>query len=342
MVDLKENNATSLVMGHERMFFARRIGRPIRRAVVAALLLAGAQAGVGYANEEISVQLPGGEEMVFVWIEPGTFTMGTTAEQMDLLRTVPKSVYEWIQHEQPAHEVTLTRGFYLGKYEVTKGQWSSVVSALDLRRLREPWQWEDLLRVDPKPKDPASHIPWVLAQEFIQHLNRAAEDSLFRLPTEAEWEYACRAGSRTVWPFGDDDGMLGEYAWYRETACPHRSCDFFREVGTKRPNAWGLHDMLGSMSEWVQDWYGPYSPESQTDPSGPPSGLETVLRGSSSHAPSWNVRPANRSYLALHNASNENGLRLVYRGSSPSTDVQPESFGRIKQGFVGPAKGPRE
>ena len=147
-------------------------------------------------------------------------------------------------HEGPVHEVELSEGFWLGKYEVTQGQWEAVMG-------ETPWSG----RSDMSGKDsdyPAVYISWDDVQAFIGRLNAAAGDSLYRLPSEAEWEYACRAGTNTRWSFGDDESDLTYYAWYYDNA--HAWLERYgHKVGMLLPNPWGLHDMHGNVKEWVQD-----------------------------------------------------------------------------------------
>ena len=240
----------------------------MKRIGLIALLLTGT--GVGHASEMVIVELPWGTqmEMEMVWIEPGTFAMGTTQEQKRLLRR-NELWLDWFSNEQPVHQVTISRGFYLGKYEITQGQWKSVMST-------SPWLgWEDM-RVD--DRNPAAYISWNDMQMFIQVLNKAAGDSLYRLPTEAEWEYACRAKTNSLWSFGDDRNQWGDYAWYDENARDVGE-KYAHQVGTKLPNPWGLYDMHGNVWEWCQDWYGPYSNGSKVDPFGPAAGIARVGRG---------------------------------------------------------------
>ena len=194
-------------------------------------------------------------DMEFVWIEPGVFQMG---------------------HEGAQHEVEISRGFYLGQYEVTQAQWEAVMGT-------RPWQTSsgrDLADVVSNPSHPAVYLSWHDAQAFVSRLNDAAGDSLYRLPAEAEWEYACRAGTQTLWSFGDDENELTHYAWYEENT-EYAGEDYAHEVGKKRPNAWGLYDMHGNVWEWVQDWYSGnyYDSSPRLDPRGPASGFYRVSRG---------------------------------------------------------------
>ena len=239
--------------------------------------------------------LPGGGEMAFVWIEPGEFQMGS-----------PESEEGRFWDEGPLHEVELSRGFWLGKYEVTQGQWSSVMG-------ETPWSGEDY--VQENPSHPAVYISWPDVQEFIGRLNAAAGEAVYRLPSEAEWEYACRAGTQTRWSFGDDASQLGDYAWYRANAWDVGE-DYAHAVGTKLPNAWGLYDMHGNVWEWVQDRYGShyYNSSPRVDPPGPSSGSHRVIRGGNFGHGASDLRSAARgdgSSHILHNRYGYIGVRLV-------------------------------
>ena len=252
------------------------------------------------ANLEITVDLPGDATMVLVRIPRGTFVMGTTAEQETALRANRL----WRQHlsiAQPAHEVTISQGFYLGKYEITQGQWEAVMGTTP---------WANHGQVLEGPDSPASYLSWEDVHQFAQRLNAAAEDSLYRLPTEAEWEFACRAATTTTWSFGDDAAQLGEYAWFRANAWDGGD-GHPRQVGTRQPNPWGLHDMHGNLAEWVQDWFAPYSEESQEDPQGPPSGLERVFRSGYYFIQSPYTRSAFRLHYAPDFRGSGVGARLL-------------------------------
>ena len=146
------------------------------------------------AVSDTTVTLPGGAKMEMVYISPGTFLMGS-----------PESEPERDNSESPQHEVTITNGFYLGKYEVTQGQWQKVMGTT-------PWTGQDYVQAN--PDHPAVYVSWNDSQEFIHKLNVAAGDSLYRLPTEAEWEYACRAGTTTRFNSGNNDSDLSNAGWY--------------------------------------------------------------------------------------------------------------------------------
>ena len=227
--------------------------------------------------------LAGGIE--FVWIEPGVFQMGSNAGRND---------------ERPVHEVEISRGFWLGKYEVTQGQWKAVMDT-------EPWAGRDRVKSD--PSYPAVIISWDEVQEFISRLNAEAGEELYRLPTEAEWEYACRAKTQTRWSFGDDERQLTDYAWYHGNNYPTKGA---KAVGGKDPNPWGLYDMHGNVWEWVQDWYDEdyYNSSPRVDPQGPTSGLGRVIRGGHfGHIDG--VRSAYRHFHSPDSRSYTIGVRLL-------------------------------
>ena len=232
---------------------------------------------------ELVVVLPGGAEMEFVWISPGTFMMGSPDTEVGR------------RSDEKVHEVEISQGFYLGKYEVTQRQWEAVMG-------NNPSDF----RVADRPVE---NISWNYVQEFIGVLNAAAGDSLYRLPSEAEWEYACRAGTTTRWSFGDDEGLLGDYAWYSGNNSPNGT----KAVGGKLPNPWGLYDMHGNVWEWVQDWYSSsyYNSSPRVDPQGPDSGSKRVTRGGYFNESARYLRSAWRSSLSPGYTRNWIGARLV-------------------------------
>ena len=226
----------------------------------------------------------GGAEMSFVWIEPGVFQMGS-----------PSSEVGHRSDEGPLHEVEISRGFWLGQYEVTQGQWEAVMG-----------DNPSLYRGDDRPVE---SVFWYDVHEFIGRLNAAAGDSLYRLPTEAEWEYACRAGTSTRWSFGDDESRLTNYAWYDDNTRPWST----RAVGQKLPNPWGLYDMYGNVWEWVQDWYDSdyYNSSPRVDPPGPDTGSFRVRRGGYFRNDTRTLRSAERAYSSPDIGTGYIGVRLV-------------------------------
>ena len=239
---------------------------------------------------ELTVTLPGGATMEMVWIEAGTFLMGS-----------PDTETGRGSDEGPQHEVTISQGFYLGKYEITQGQWEVVMAST-------PWSGEDYVMEN--PEHPAVNISWDDTQQLIQELNDAAGEDIYRLPTEAEWEYACRAGTTTRWSFGDDEGQLGDYAWYAANAW-EAGLQYAQPVGTKLPNPWGLYDIHGNVFEWCHDWYGAYTVDSQIDPPGPATGSRRVIRGDSFGASAKTVRSAYRNNYLPSDRGYWSGARLL-------------------------------
>ena len=196
----------------------------------------------------------------FAWIKPGIFSMGS-----------PQSEVDRDNIEGPQTRVTITRGFWMGIHEVTQKEFSSVMGS-------NPSQFKgDLL--------PVEQVIWYDATNYCakltvkgRHAGQLPMGSVFRLPTEAEWEYACRAGTKTRFSQGDDPGYvnLGKFAWYRAN-----SGNQTHSVGQKLPNEWGLYDMYGNVYEWCSSWYGVYPGGSVVDPKGPPSGAYRAMRGGS-------------------------------------------------------------
>ena len=273
--------------------------------------------------------------MEMVWIEPGTFTMGAGTAGYPL-------------GDGPEHQVTITQGFYLGKYELTLGQWESVVSA-DVPGWKpvfpgnvfgQPRFSLGLTRFG--PDHPANCMSWHHTQNIVSKLNAAEGDSVYRLPTEAEWEYACRAGTTTMWFFGDDPSLFGEYAWYGKKAS-----GYIEPVGQKLPNTWGLYDMYGNIREWCWDWYGPYSAEPQVDPMGPTDPIEIrhttcmfrqecytrIVRGGSIMTPYGLFAKSASRYMIDHGSNHDGlcGMRLLRMSPGSSSSVAPETWGQIKR-----------
>lgn len=234
-----------------------------------------------YASETVYANSIG---MEFVLISAGTFLMGSDDGDAEARND-----------EKPRRQITISKPFYLSKYEVTQEQWERLMGSNPYSLARTYGsRWDSLLEKPGRfkgPKNPAT-VSWDDAQAFIAKLNEREGRERYRLPTEAEWEYAARAGSTTRYSFGDDAGMLGRYAWHGE--------DFengsTHPVGGKASNAWGLHDMYGNVWEWVWDWYDAryYANSPATDPAGPQSGDKRVVRGGSRHETADDWRSAFR------------------------------------------------
>ncbi|MFM8727471.1 MAG: formylglycine-generating enzyme family protein [Planctomycetaceae bacterium] len=188
----------------------------------------------------------------------------------------------------------------MGRTEVTQGQWKKVMGT-------EPWKGKEYVREG--DDYPAVDVSWDDAVEFCKKLS-AMEGKVYRLPTEAEWEYACRGGTKTAFSFGNDEAELGKYAWFDGNA---RDIDerYAHSVAQKQANAFGLYDMHGNVWEWCSDWYDDYSSTPLTDPRGPSSGTSRVLRGGSWDNGPNNVRCARRGDSTPGLRGNDFGFRLV-------------------------------
>ena len=226
----------------------------------------------------------------WAWISPGTFTMGSTATA---LRHEPD--------ETPPTVTVLTKGLWMSRCEVTQQEYLAVMGS------NPSWFASDLNR-------PVENVTWAKATQYCARLTAREQTAgrlpagyLYRLPTEAEWEYSCRAGSATAYGYGDDPAgtQLGCYAWYWENAgatnAPAGSAQWIGEksyttqpVGTRQLNPWGLYDMHGNVWEWCLDWYGAYPGGRVVDPSGPASGEARIIRGGSWDSGAASCRSANR------------------------------------------------
>ena len=214
--------------------------------------------------------------MEFVWVPAGEFRMGSVSAEAE-------------PDEQPVTQVRISRGFWLGKYEVTQEEWQAMMGT-------NPSEFSGCGRC------PVDNVSWDDVQDLIRRLNARAEETLYRLPTEAEWEYAARAGTS-----GDRyTENLAAIAWYDEGS-DSRS----HPVGQKEPNRWGLHDMLGNVIERVQDWYGRYPGGTVTDPQGPRFGSSRVIRGGSWWYPAKGSRASDRASILPSRAGSLVGLRLL-------------------------------
>ena len=220
-----------------------------------------------------------GVSFTMIPVEGGTFTMGATSEQEDPF-----------EDEKPTHQVTLS-SYYIGETEVTQALWKAVMGS-------NPSEFKgDNL--------PVESVYWHDCQTFISKLN-ALTGKRFRLPTEAEWEYAARGGNQSRHTQYSGSSRIDDVAWYEDNS-GYKT----HPVKTKQPNELGLYDMSGNVDEWCQDWYGSYSSDAQTNPTGADSGSYRVCRGGNWFYSPWNCRSSNRCYSGPWDPSDELGLRLV-------------------------------
>jgi formylglycine-generating enzyme required for sulfatase activity len=264
------------------MFFGKSLHTA---AVIVALLLALAMVGCPPPSgegegETDTVMLPGAVPLEMVWIHGGTFMMGRYADEQDSL-----------DREDPRHQVTVP-GFWMGKYELTKRQWQAVMGTT-------PWSGYDHVLDD--LDSPAVWVSWDDAKAFITELNMDT-GLTFRLPSEAEWEYACRADTTTTTRFywGDDTSytLIDDYAWWWGNAWDADE-QYAHVVGLKLPNAFGLYDMSGNVLEWCEDdWHYGYTgaPTNGSAWVDSPRGSYRMIRGGRWNDYGYDCRSASRTY----------------------------------------------
>jgi len=250
-------------------------------------------------QRHLTLNLGAGVTMELVRISAGKFTMGSSGREEGSG-----------DDERPPREVTISRAFHIGVTEVTQAQWHAVMRG-------EPWDGRSSVKTG--ADWPAVYLSWTDAVEFCKKLSEKTGKTV-RLPTEAEWEYACRAGTKTRFYYGQDPGyrQLRNYAWYYENAWG-KDERYGHRVRRKKPNAWGLYDMHGNVWEWCGDWYAKdaYAPgEEQTDPRGPDSGRTRVLRGGSCGIYAKGCRSAARGSDRPVGRDTMTGFRVVVSGAA--------------------------
>jgi formylglycine-generating enzyme required for sulfatase activity len=264
----------------------------------------------------VPVEITNSIGMKLILIPPGEFMMGSTQEEVDrLLKEAKEKNYEqWykdrLPSEGPQHRVRITKSFYLGVTEVTQEQYQRVVGT-NPSEFSAAGGGKDVVAGQDTKRLPVEMVSWDEANEFCEKLSamprERATGRAYRLPTEAQWEYACRAGTTTKWFCGDDERALGDYAWYIANSDGRT-----HPVGEKKPTAWGLCDMHGNVWAWCQDWWeGDYYAKSPADdPAGPLGGSCRVIRGGSWFHPSGLWRSANRLGFVPGHRSHDLGLRV--------------------------------
>jgi formylglycine-generating enzyme required for sulfatase activity len=272
-----------------------------------------------------------------VLIPPGEFEMGSTPEEVQWAleygkknRVADKWYYDHVPGEAPRHHVKITRPFCMAAYQVTQGEYEKVMGInpiaftekqVDASTFNPPLpETEVKCRVDYRKrvmgKDTSRHpvetVNWDEAMEFCRKLSampaERAASRTYRLPTEVEWEYACRAGTTTRWCCGDDEAGLQEYGWYNKNAS-----GMTHPVGQKKPNVWGLYDMHGNVWQWCSDWFSAdyYKQSPPSDAIGSPAGSYRVVRGGYWSYPASSCRSASRYTNGPATRRHGNGFRVV-------------------------------
>ncbi len=250
-----------------------------RLAAVFAVFGAALRVAAAEPPAAASIDLGGGVSMEFVLIAPGKFVMGSEPDAGE-------------RDETPAHRVVITRAFYLGKYEVTQRQWTAVMGD-------NPSQFQGASL-------PVDSVSWDDTQRFLGQL-AAKTKRQFALPTEAQWEFACRAGTSTHWYFGENETALPEHAWVGANARQRTHA-----VGGKPANPWGVCDLYGNVWEWCADWYAnPYPAAEAVDPAGPATGAARVLRGGAWGDDASLARSAYRNSMGPNQRNRGTGFRCV-------------------------------
>ena len=237
--------------------------------------------------------------MKLVLIPKGTFMMGSPESE------------ERRDKNETQHEVTINKDYYLGVYEITQAQYEKVIG-------KNPSRFQGAEVGNENADLPVENVSWDDAVAFCKKLSELPEEKkagrVYRLPTEAQWEYACRAGSRTAYSFDDEEGLLPEYGWFKRNSSGRT-----HTVGLLDPNAWGVYDMHGNVWEWCSDRYGKYPKGAVSDPTGPEEGSRRVIRGGSRLYEAAICRSARRDRLPPSDRFDDLGFRIAL---SPSTSPQ--------------------
>jgi len=256
----------------------------------------------GSKNENFTIPLSDTVDLDMIWIEPGTFIMGSPGDELGRLE------------DESQHQVTLTQGYWLGKYEVTQGQYQAVMGE---NPSEQQDTWGDYHNIG--INYPVYNVSWNDATNFCAKLTaiereagRLPEGYEYTLPTEAQWEYACRAGTTTALNSGKElSGYwecpeMDEVGWYSGNSSKE-----LYPMGQKQPNAWGLYDMHGNVSEWCLDWYGDYPTSAVTDPTGPDTGEYRMIRGGCWNSNADHCRSAVRYHNLPSRVSSDDGFRVA-------------------------------
>ena len=234
--------------------------------------------------------------MKLVLIPKGTFQMGSPIEE------------DGAGDDKAQHQVTISKDYYLGVYEVTQALYEKVMGS------NPSYFQKRVIHKGDSSMYPVEYVSWEHAVEFCKKLSDLPEEKkagrVYRLPTDAEWEYACRAGSKSAYSFGESSKSLGDYAWF-----DGNSNNQTHPVGEKKANAWGLYDMHGNVWEWCSDWYGDYPKGAVSDSTGPKEGSYRVYRGGSWRNDAANCQSAYRISSAPTFRHRSVGFRLALSSS---------------------------
>ena len=279
----------------------------ICKGVIAVSLWLGV--GASISNAQPPKEITNSIGMKLVLIPKGTFMMRTEIEEERIEE-------ERASNNQEQYQVTISKDYYLGVTEVTQGQYEKVMRINPSRFQGNKVHGDSSIL-------PVEQVSWEDAVEFCKKLSELPDEKqagrVYRLPTEAEWEYACRAGSRSFFSFGASSKSLGDYAWFVGNSDLQT-----HPVGEKKANAWGLYDMHGNVIEWCSDWYGKYPKGAVSDPSGPDEGSGRVERGGYFGGGAQFCRSAFRYWRFPTFRSGAHGFRVALSSSgipqSPEAD----------------------
>ena len=275
----------------------------ICKGVIAVSLWLGVGASISSAQPPKEITNSIGMKLVL--IPKGTFMMGSPESEKGR------------NENETQHEVTISKDYYLGVHEVTQAQYEKVIG-------KNPSHFQGAIVGNENADLPVENVSWHDAVEFCKKLSELPEEKkagrVYRLPTEAQWEYACRAGSKTAYSFDDEEGLLPVYGWFIRNSSQRT-----HTVGLLEPNAWGLYDMHGNVWEWCSDWHEEYPKGAVSDPSGPREGSGRVSRGGGWGLVAAFCRSTSRNwYDPSFRDNRDNGFRVALSPSgipqSPEAD----------------------